>query len=194
MSLTLRQKTQDALNNVGLDDYHTRINENKYLAIVGPCGQPLMTVTGIEFTRREPTIAEVAYAVELFETFLLDHGAEIQNYLTKMKQHAQSVEPEQKNDVFSIDPSHYIESKHRTTLSYQDGCMYMLITFGSDGTLRLLDADFSRKEKDFNKFFKHRPDRVLMDEAASFLERWLDYAQEEDELADLKSALSTCDI
>ena len=56
MSLLLRQACQPVLDEYGLGDYHTRISSNKYLAVVGPCGKSLFTISGIEFVRLQPSV------------------------------------------------------------------------------------------------------------------------------------------
>lgn len=77
MSLMLRKQCQEHLNNCGLGDYHTRIDGNKYLSIVGPCGKPLFNVTGIEFVRNTPTIKEIEFAGDLLEDFCAEHKKSI---------------------------------------------------------------------------------------------------------------------
>lgn len=81
MSLILRQHCQPILDQYGLGDYHTRINNLKYLSIVGPCGKPLFSISGIEFVRNQPSIKEINFATQLLEEFCLTHKQDIQNCL-----------------------------------------------------------------------------------------------------------------
>lgn len=85
MSLLLRKQCQPILNEVGLGDYHTRINSSKYLAITGPCGKPLFSITGIEFVRNQPTAKEIEFAAELLTDFCAIHKASIRSALIAKK-------------------------------------------------------------------------------------------------------------
>lgn len=90
MSLLLRQACQETLDKFGLSMYHTEINNQgryspKHLNIVSECGKILVTITGITFTKNEPTRAEIEYAVELFNDFMVMHGKLMHNYVTRAK-------------------------------------------------------------------------------------------------------------
>jgi len=81
MSLMLRKACQSLLNNNRLGDYHVRVQEDKkYMEIVGPCGQPLFAISGIRFGKTNPSAAEISYAVELLEEFLLEHKTKIEKF------------------------------------------------------------------------------------------------------------------
>lgn len=79
MSLILRQKTEQLLKDAGLPEFHIQIN-NKYLTVVGQCGQIIVTARGIQFSKNVPSKAEIDYAVELFETFLEKHIDTLREY------------------------------------------------------------------------------------------------------------------
>ena len=81
MSLILRQKTEQLLKDAGLPEFHVQIN-NKYLTIVGQCGQTVVTARGIQFSKNVPSNAEIDYAVELFATFLEKHVDTLKEYKT----------------------------------------------------------------------------------------------------------------
>lgn len=81
MSLILRQKTEQLLKDAGLPEFHVQIN-NKYLTIVGQCGQTIVTARGIQFSKNVPSNAEIDYAVELFATFLEKHVDTLKEYKT----------------------------------------------------------------------------------------------------------------
>lgn len=72
---------QEKLDAVGLHNLHVAITDNKRLAIKTECGRYIVTVFGIEFTRRDPVMRELEYAVELFDSFLVKHIAAIKTAL-----------------------------------------------------------------------------------------------------------------
>jgi hypothetical protein len=76
----LRKASQEILNRFDLDDYHAAIDNNKHMAVVGPCGKPLFHIYGITFNRASPTGAEIEYAVELLNEFLVKHRQTIKDY------------------------------------------------------------------------------------------------------------------
>lgn len=79
MSLILRQKTEGLLEKAGLGEFHTQIS-NKYMQVVGQCGQPIVTVRGIMFSKNAPSIAEIDYSVGLFAKFLETHKDKLAKY------------------------------------------------------------------------------------------------------------------
>lgn len=85
MSLQLRQLCQPKLDGMGLSKYHVRIESRKYhtrnMLIVGECGKALTSISGIEFSRNNPVKAEIEYAVELLEAFLVKHGVDIKAFV-----------------------------------------------------------------------------------------------------------------
>lgn len=191
MSLTLRKDTQDALNVVGLDDYHTRINENKYLTIVGPCGQPLITISGIEFTRREPTKAEIDFACELFGTFLAENHHEITAYVRMLKKHKQSVKPPEENDIYAIDTIGYGDCE-KTVVKYFDHEFLIALRF-EDGKAFL--SSIEKKESiSAQDFLAYAPNQALWMQGTLFLKKYATYKNAENVLEAAKAKLSTCDI
>ena len=82
MSLLLRQKTQEALNNIGLTSFHTQITNNKTLEIVTRCGKPFVTIQGIKFNKNSLSLAEIEFASELFTQFLEVNKDKIETYIT----------------------------------------------------------------------------------------------------------------
>lgn len=80
MSLMLRKSCQEILDKYHIDDLHVSIDSRERLAIVSECGKPFMTIQGIHFNRQQPTSAEIEYATELLDNFLLTHIADISLY------------------------------------------------------------------------------------------------------------------
>lgn len=80
MSILLRKECQPALNSIKLDMLHVDII-SKILTIVGECGQPILSISGIKFTSMSPKKEEIEYAVELFEKFLSIHVIKLQDLI-----------------------------------------------------------------------------------------------------------------
>lgn len=81
MSLMLRKTCQEYLDAVGLAEYHVRVDDHhKNMQIVGPCGQPLFTISGIRFSRAAPAMSEIEYGAELLQEFLLTHKKDIEAF------------------------------------------------------------------------------------------------------------------
>ena len=93
MSLILRKKCEQVLEASMLADYHTRIDNSNNLQIVGPCGQPLFSISGIKFSRSVPNTMEIIYAVELLEQFCNTHKVDILNVLKTKAALFKAVEP-----------------------------------------------------------------------------------------------------
>lgn len=71
MSIALRQATQPLLDSIGLEQFHIEISSGtKYLQIVGECGKPLTTITGIRYSKSDPTKKEIDYSLTLLSTYL----------------------------------------------------------------------------------------------------------------------------
>jgi hypothetical protein len=74
VSLFLRKRCQEKLDNVGLENYHVQVDEpTKCLTIVGECGQLLTTIEGIRLSRMAPNDKEIMLALDLLDDFLTKH-------------------------------------------------------------------------------------------------------------------------
>lgn len=80
MSLILRKECQDILNGYGLDMLHVGVRD-RYMQIVGQCGQTILAVQGIQFNSRTVTKAEISLGTELFAEFMKKHNKEIRSYM-----------------------------------------------------------------------------------------------------------------
>ena len=73
MSLTLREKAQPLLDQHGLVNYHVGISSQKQMQIHTECGQLVVGVKGVTFSRQDPTLKEIDYSIELLDAFLAKH-------------------------------------------------------------------------------------------------------------------------
>lgn len=92
MSISLRKACQPALDAANLPYVHVGV-KNKVLTIVGPCGQPLVSISGIEFDTNTPKKMEIPYALQLFERFLSEKAEDIATYLEAKKAFSELVLP-----------------------------------------------------------------------------------------------------
>ena len=58
MSILIRQKCQGYLDDLGLNFIHVAV-QNKTLTLVGECGAPVLTVSGIKFDTNVPKKSEL---------------------------------------------------------------------------------------------------------------------------------------
>ena len=80
MSLIFRQLAQELLDSNDLPMLHADIHPQRYtVQISTECGKPLTELNGVQFSRRSPTMAEINYAVELLDAFLIKHGQTIRD-------------------------------------------------------------------------------------------------------------------
>jgi len=82
MSLILRNKCEEVLEEFQLGDYHARVNDNNNLVVVGVCGKPLFSISGIKFSRSVPSIIEIKFAVDLLRDFCAAHSEAITNVIS----------------------------------------------------------------------------------------------------------------
>lgn len=119
MSLQLRQLCQPKLDGMGLSKYHVRIESRKYhtrnMLIVGECGKALTSISGIEFSRNNPVKAEIEYAVELLEAFLVKHGVDIKAFVQAINNRPK----DPRGDIFSFGAK--VEKKYdKKAVTYVD--------------------------------------------------------------------------
>lgn len=78
--LLLRQVCQPILDSYGLPELHIIIKD-KTFTVVGGCGQPLVSIGGIQFSKNTVSEKERAFALELFEAFMTKHSVKIIDYV-----------------------------------------------------------------------------------------------------------------
>jgi len=124
MSLTLRKTCQKYLDAARLTEYHVRIDEyTNCMQIVGSCGEPLFTISGIRFSRKSPSVDEVTYSAELLQEFLLTHKKEIENLFKTKKalQNTKVVRDSKNIKLFSYSKDYcgtYTDFDNNQTLHY----------------------------------------------------------------------------
>lgn len=103
MSLMLRKKCQPLLDSAGLANYHIEINDYKNVDVTGPCGKTFFTISGITFTRTNPSNAEIDFAAELLDNFLDAHIVHITKVLKAATVLQNTPEPVPSSDTIFFD-------------------------------------------------------------------------------------------
>jgi hypothetical protein len=130
MSLILRKKCQTILDGNDVDFLHADIDPNGlFLRLVTECGKPIVTIHGVTFSRKSPTNAEVEYAVELLDAFMVKHGDKLREYV-KLSRAATAMEdtPLVNEDKFTEVSRHckQVEAKVDVKLTYSPQAQLIL--------------------------------------------------------------------
>lgn len=180
MSILIRKQCQEHLDAAGLGVTHVDIN-NKTLAIVGECGQPLVSINGIRFATNNPTKAEVAYAVELFVAFLEKHKAKLQNLIKLKKQLAETEKP-----IYSGKGSHpYTHRTNEIKFDLKKG----ELVYNVNGSIRL-NTDLNAVSLAEIEALKE----VYDADVAPYMTALNAYQELENAITHAKSEINKCDI
>ncbi len=184
MSLILRKECQTPLDTYGLAEYHVRINDNKQLTIVGPCGKPLFSISGIIFSRVTPTLAEIEYAKELLQEFLIKFKQEILDVIKA------------KSDLFKVQSSmtelpdnfekSYANSKYITYYSSNE----MLRYYPKDNSFMYRIPDYT----DISDIVLIYKVTKIKKQLKDLMTQWEVECNAEDKYSDALSILTTCTI
>lgn len=187
MSLLLRKGCQDSLDAAGLGVYHVEITNNNYLGLVGECGQPLVTIHGIKFNRSTPSVAEIEYAVELFEAFLVKHKTNIMKYL-------KATQAFKLKDEITL-PDSLSETSYRNEFSYKQGDFKVEFQFTkSKGIENIEIKSKSKVPITITEATKMKINKKLLEANIKAIKDRLVYRELEQKVADMYSELSKCEI
>ena len=143
MSLALREKSQPLLDKNGFHNYHVGISDSKDMQVLTECGQLVVNVKGVKFSRLEPTLKEREYALELFDAFLVKHNRMLKEII-RAKTEAQNIVAVE-HEGFST--PRYRSDKTEAIYSFDKRNS---ITFDSEGKVKI-DMSF-KTVKEFNAF------------------------------------------
>jgi hypothetical protein len=198
MSLILRRECQEVLDAADLHNFHVEII-NKYLAIVGECGKPLVTISGIQFSRGTPSKAEIPYAVELFNAFVTKYKLLFEEF-TKIKadlsllpifETAQSMTVGDTNYCLSKRCEYRIsETKIRIEIDVNNWCFVI----NSNNEITKIQFKADQNPVPVQKFaYQYLPDDVI-----DFVKDWLAVEVAREELENKKAKvlkdIQTCKI
>lgn len=179
MSILIRKQCQELLDANQIPFVHVEIR-NKTLTLVGQCGKPLVSISGIRFATNNPTKAEVAYATELFQSFLAQHATTIKTFIEAKKAFSEKEEPVyqgqgEKQQYFPV----------RISYSSEDGVCKVTL-YPDQMTINISSAD---SVSDFFPFMLS-----CEADALPYFTALKEYREEEAKVADLASQLNQCNI
>lgn len=192
MSLILRKDCQPLLDAAGLGDSHVQINSCKNLDIVGKCGQPLATVWGVSFTRKDPTRVEIEYCKELLEEYLAQYGKKVITYMKALRAF-RALDPVLQNtkdyEISTIQEWRRKQGEQET-ITYTDHPLKITLSAKADvkPVIQLTD-DATIVNCD-----EYRYNRKAASLARAYLSKYLDYVKEGQKVEDLKQEMNTCKI
>lgn len=184
MSLILRDQCQELLNSVGLPMFHVEISNSKHLQIVSRCGEPLVTISGIRFSRCQLTNKEVEIAAKLFQEFLGINKQKLEDYLAAYDYFYSLPKVENIKNNFEIDSSW---SKNLTIKIKSNDLPAIHINM--DKKLRISGGiEWNRKE------LISLLQLTIIDEAYNYLLQFKRYKEEEEKFLKIKAELNSCKV
>jgi hypothetical protein len=193
MSLLLRKACQPTLEEFKLDNFHVAINtDTKYLEIVSECGKPLLTISGITFTRLQPSGAEIEYAVELLTNYFSTHAAKITTYIKALhKFNAKPVFLRKTDKYLIVFTNNYVNGKTISTASgiiYTDGMCNCSFNIHNSQIFATLT------DQSFDAFSRYKPSKQAFNDACKYIDAFIVYEAEKDKVEELLKELSVCNI
>ena len=188
MSLQLRQACQSSLDGIGLTKYHVSVRNERYdkqrksMLIVGECGKLLTEITGILFSRLNPTKIEITYAVELLEVFLVKHGADIKDFVKAIN--SKPIDP--RNDSYTSGAQ--IEDHYKKdAIQYKDGPFTLVVYKGKV----YVNSVMTTTVKTVQNFI---PDPERLKKANKVAKELPIYVKSQQHIEELKEKLNKCEI
>ena len=194
MSLMLRKKCEDILNDTFLENFHVDIDpDTRYLRIVSECGKPLVTISGIVFSRTTPTNAEIEYCADLLEVFITKHRKELLSVIELQKKVKNA------NNLVNKYPQY----EFNTTSSYSEAPS-MLLYIDSIFVIRIysnnkIKISVDNKQEEISKdiikeVLEGTIDRKQVKVVQGIMEEWIQQDKERQELHKAIRLLSICEI
>jgi hypothetical protein len=184
--LLLRKECQPILDKNKLSDLHVT-NESGNLALAGECGQPIVIVHGISFSKKAINSKEREYAVELFEKFISKYKYDIQSYIGAKKKFKEfDIKSYDKYKNVQIQINSYAPQAVRVQINCKEEiCTIDVLKNKLRFMDELEDDKFVELMKKYSKEIKYA--RGIIDDFNRIVE-------EERKLNNLKIKLSHCDI
>ena len=186
MSLILRDQCQELLNNVGLPMFHVEMSNSKHLQIVSRCGEPLVTISGIKFSKFQLTNKEIEIATKLFQEFLEVNKQKLEDYLVAYDYFYSLPKVEKVTKNFEVDLLHSWV-KPPTIRVRSNGLPAIHINM--DKKLGIS----SGIEWDRDVLISLLRSTII-DEAYDYLLQFKQYKEEEDKFLKAKAELNSCKI
>lgn len=132
MALLLRKTCEPLMQAADIDICYADIQEHsKCLTLFTPCGKNLVSISGIKFSRLNPTKAEIDYAAELLEGWLITNKELLERYMEafsvfqgmpnpRSSFHVGTIEIEYRHQTYHNPEGFYVRSNgHKITLNMQ---------------------------------------------------------------------------
>lgn len=197
MSLMLRKACQEILDTNVLQNYHVDINvDTKQLDIVGECGRILVSIAGIKFVKLQPSRAEIEYAVELLNAFLVAHSSRIYTYLEALGKFNKKPVMERDTDKYKITNNGLpVKGIIGYRILYKDDFFLYTLDNASTNAPVLTTIRNSNLSIDALRALSHwNFDFQAFKDAKAYLKKYTAYANEERKLKNQLLELSVCDI
>ena len=187
--LLLRQSAQPILDQIGLSELHVTIN-NKCLTIVGPCGQPVVSISGIQFARSTVSADERDFATELFAKFITKHGKAIIEYVSARQQFNALAKPALPDGAYSTgNNSGLVYVTFPTDFIQSDRSSKNNMSIYADGNISF------NVTVDMKKMLYHLPQLTqMMEDTEKYISSLDAYKKEENRLNEMKMTISSCTI
>ena len=187
--LLLRQACQPLLDRLGLNNLHVTIDQ-KTLTIVGQCGNPLVAISGIKFSRNSASNEERDFATQLFASFLDKHKESILDFVKQKQAFTELPRPELPSDA----TSYYISSDKNSSQvyfkNYNATQSSSTINVYRNGQIQFYSfvPTIEFLQNNINEFSEMHKATV------AFLDKLEEYREQEKIINNLQAALAKCDI
>lgn len=186
--LVMRVQTQPILDKVGLTEAHIEVS-NRQMVIVGECGQPLINIKGIQFSRSTINGKEREIAIELLSKFIDKNKKDIEHYLAEKKAYKKLVCPteEDLNDIcirhgFKVSKRNY---NFIVSFTVED------ITISLNKEKQIFTSSAFNVSKIIKEFILTEKCIVELQDTIESINR---YNESAEKLQNLRNSLGTCSI
>jgi hypothetical protein len=202
MALMLRQECEEILKREGLGEYHVDIanGHQKVLTLFNPCGEVFVGVPGITFGSMKPTKAEVTYAHELLDRWLVANRKKIVRFLAAKELFAATPLPviHRKGLKINNESKWVDEDNRRRMVTIPKTCTLLIgentkITFNLDGKISDICCDFKDEDAvDPQSIPRISPNRKELKLVHAKLDEIRTYRSVKQEVSDARAELNTC--
>lgn len=217
MSLILRKEAQEILDENGLGNYFAGIDGNRRFTLNNECGSETFAVTGVTFSRANPTKSEIEYACELLRDFFRKNGTQIKEFVVELDILNSMPEPVTNDRYSSICDKklgtafwfskHYNDEKWG--VYYYDGGIIIAHDYNAKGELRSWISNFATSENygkgerlkhnsssrlEVEALAKWKPTPSLKKKALEHLAKHQAWHDQKKKCSDLRSELNSCRV
>ena len=194
MSLMLRKKCEDILNDTFLQSFHADIDlDTRYLRIVSECGKPLVTISGIVFSRVVPTNAEIEYCADLLDVFITKHKKELFSVIELQKKVNNAVDLVNKYPQYDFNTTSSYSAAPSMIL-YVDSIFVIRIYINNKIKISIDNKQEETSKDIIKEVLEGTIDRKHVKIVQGIMEEWVQQDEERQELHKAIRLLSICEI